>query len=624
MRNLLLKAWPAVLCCCCLALPGCGGGSSAALPEPAVSVSLSPIQATVKVGAQFAFSATVQGSSDTAVTWQVNGVSAGNAAFGTIDANGLYTAPPVPPTPPNVTVTVIAHADPTKSASSSVDVTIGVFVLPASVSLNVSSAQCQVTQQFAATVTGTSNSAVDWNANGIPAGDSNATFGTITNDGLYTAPDTIPNPPTFSVTAVSQEDSSQSGKAKVTISAGGLSVDRAAQNPPIRLGTSGGNAADKTGNSCCSGTLGALVMRDGTEFILSNNHVLARVDQAKAGEAIVQPGLVDSACTPGATVANFTQAVPLQNSSKTAVADAALAQVVAGQVDPSGAILQLGAVDCGMAQPAPPANTTVAPAVGMPVAKSGRTTGLTCSTISEIAVDNVKVQYPNACGSSSTFTVTFNNQVVIEDPTFGNPGDSGALLVNANTAQPTALLFGGDTSSGITVANPIQDVLAALPDPSSHDLPTIVGGSPHTVGACSGVSTSASGPASPRYGLRPAAVEIARAEAAKRNHLAALTADPAVLGVGIGAGTTPGSAAIVVFVERGKVHRSIPPTLDGVTTRVRIVGPLHAFGNRSCSSMARPERQPHSGRRTRGVRPSALSGPVPQSTGRFIVTNNPN
>jgi hypothetical protein len=503
-------------------------------------------------------------------------------------------------------------------------VTIGVTVLPTSVALNVSAAQCPVTQQFAATVSGTSNSAVNWNVNGIPSGNPNTAFGTITSDGLYTSPETIPSPPSFSVTAVSQADPSQSGKATVSISAGGLSIDRVPQNPPIHLGTSGGNASDKTSNSCCSGTLGALVARNGVQFILSNNHVLARSDQAKPGEAVVQPGLVDNACRPGATVANFTQAVPLRNASNTALVDAALAQVVAGQVDSTGAILQLGSVDCGMAQPAPPANTTIAPAVGMPVAKSGRTTGLTCSTISEIAVDNVKVQYQNTCGSSSTFTVTFNNQVVIEDPTFGNPGDSGALLVNANTAQPTALLFGGDTSSGITVANPIQDVLAALPDPSSHDLPTIVGGSPHTVGACSGVSTSASGSASPRYGLRPAAVEIARAEAAKRNHLAALTADPAVLGVGIGAGTTPGSAAIVVFVERGQVHRSIPPTLDGVTTRVRIVGPLHAFGNRSCSSMARPERQPHSGRRTRGVRPSALSGPVPQSTGRFIVTNNPN
>jgi hypothetical protein len=583
MRILLHRGLFALLCLCCLALPGCGGGGSGSLPPPAISISLSPSQASVRVGAQLAFQAAVQGSTDTAVMWQVNGVPAGNATFGTIDAAGLYTAPPVPPTPPNITVTATAHSDPAKSASASVDVTIGVVVLPASVSLNLSAAQCPATQQFAATVSGTSNSAVDWNVNGIAAGDPDATFGTISVDGLYTAPVSIPSPPSFRVSAVSQADPSQSGRANVTISAGGPSIDRAPQSAPIHLGTSGGNADDKTGNACCSGTLGALVARNGTQFILSNNHVLARVDQAKPGEPIVQPGLVDNACSPGATVANFTQAVPLQNSSKTAVADAALAQVVAGQVDPAGGILQLGAVDCGVAQSSPPANTTIAPAVGMPVAKSGRTTGLTCSTISEIAVDNLKVQYQNVCGSNATFTVTFNNQVVVEDASFGGPGDSGALLVSADTSQPTALLFGGDTISGITVANPIQDVLAALPDPSDHALPTIVGGSAHPVAACAGTAAStALASNSARESPHPAALEMARAEAVKKNYLAELSADPAVLGVGVGAGDVPGTAAIVVFVQRGKAHRSIPATLDGVATRVRTIGPIRAFSRISC------------------------------------------
>jgi hypothetical protein len=555
------------------------------VPPPQISVSLSPSQATVKVSAQLAFHAFVQGSTDTAVMWQVNGVSGGNAAFGTIDAAGVYTAPPVPPTPPNIAVTATAHADPTKSASASVDVTISVGVLPASVFLNVSAAQCPVTQQFVATVSGTNDTAVDWSVNGTPAGNPSATFGTITSDGLYTAPGSIPSPPVFNVSAVSQADPSQSGKANVTISAGGASTDRVPQNVPIHLGTSGGNADDKTSNACCSGTLGALVLRNGTQFILSNNHVLARAGQANPGEPIVQPGLVDTSCSPGATVADFTQAVPLQNSSKTAVADAALAQVVPGQVDPTGAILQLGAVDCGLAQPAPPANTTIAPAVGMPVAKSGRTTGLTCGTISEIAVDNVKVQYQTVCGSSATFTVTFNNQVVIEDSSFGGPGDSGALLVNADTSQPTALLFGGDTVAGITVANPIQDVLAALPDPSDHSLPTIVGGSPHPVAACVGnpapaVATANSRSGSPHFS--PAV--MARAQAVKKNYLAALSADPAVLGVGLGAGATPAAAVIVVFVERGKTHRPIPPVLDGVATVVKTIGPIRAFSALSCTA----------------------------------------
>jgi len=440
-----------------------------------------------------------------------------------------------------------------------------------------------VTQQFTATVAGTSNSNVNWSVPG-PA------FGTITTGGLYTSPDAIPAPPGLNVTATSQADPTQSGTASVSISAGGPAVNQAPQSSPIELGTSGGNANDKTvtgsGGFCCSGTLGALVTRNGTDFILSNNHVLARSDQAKPGEPITQPGLVDNSCMPAATVANLSQAVTLQNANGMAPVDAALAQVVPGAVDPTGAILQLGPVTCAGAQPAPPSSTLIAAAVGMPVAKSGRTTGLTCGAISEIGVDAVKVQYQTACGSKTTFTVTFNNQIVIQNQAsnFGNAGDSGSLIVNADTSQPTGLLFGGDSTTGITVANPIQDVLAALPDPSNQALPTIVGDNvTHAVAACTGSSGPAVSAANPAArGVRPAQAEIARAKAAKASHLAEFTADPSVLGVGVGAGDNAGEAAIVVFVERGKLHQPIPASLDGVRTKVMTIGPIRAFGGPIC------------------------------------------
>src|SRR5512146_1623468 len=53
---------------------------------------------------------------------------------------------------------------------------------------------------------------------------------------------------------------------------------------PIKLGTSGGDLRDRTSTYCCSGTLGALVSRNGTRYILSANHVLARSSQAAIGE----------------------------------------------------------------------------------------------------------------------------------------------------------------------------------------------------------------------------------------------------------------------------------------------------------------------------------------------------
>src|SRR5687767_16022891 len=51
-----------------------------------------------------------------------------------------------------------------------------------------------------------------------------------------------------------------------------------------RFGVSGGNVNDASRSFCCSGTLGALITDGTNQYILSNNHVLARSDQAVAGE----------------------------------------------------------------------------------------------------------------------------------------------------------------------------------------------------------------------------------------------------------------------------------------------------------------------------------------------------
>jgi hypothetical protein len=193
------------------------------------------------------------------------------------------------------------------------------------------------------------------------------------------------------------------------------------------------------------------------------------------------------------------------------------------------------------------------------------------------------VQYQNSCGSSASFTVTFNNQVVIQDPTFSDTGDSGSLIVDADTSQPVALLFAGDSSSGVTLANPIQDVLNALPDPSNQVLPTIVGGSTHPVGACVGVGPGGMTQKPTTVAPRLAEADTVRARNVKNAHLAALTSDPAVLGVGIGAGDYAGEAVIVVFVERGKAHQPIPPAVEGISTQIRTIGRLRAFARPTCS-----------------------------------------
>ena len=107
-----------------LGLISCGGGSSgdggddSAPPTPPITVSILPGSATVPAGATQQFTATVQNTTNTAVTWQVNAISGGNSIVGTISTSGLYTAPLSPPETGMVTVTAVSQADSTKSASA--------------------------------------------------------------------------------------------------------------------------------------------------------------------------------------------------------------------------------------------------------------------------------------------------------------------------------------------------------------------------------------------------------------------------------------------------------------------------------------------------------------------------
>ena len=204
-RRLLILI--AVVVSSLVSFPGCGGSGSAPPPRVSVRILISPTQATVQAGNTQFFLATVTGTANKAVTWQVNGITGGNATLGTIDASGLYTAPNTIPNPPTVGVTVMSQADPTKTASASVTVTVGISVSPSFVSLNVGGVQ----QQFNAVVTGSANAAVSWTVNGLAPGDPNTTFGTITASGLYTSPDAIPSPPNFNVTATSVADPTRSG-----------------------------------------------------------------------------------------------------------------------------------------------------------------------------------------------------------------------------------------------------------------------------------------------------------------------------------------------------------------------------------------------------------------------------
>ena len=181
----------------------------------AVLLSISPTGASVPTAGMQPFTASVTGTSNTAVTWGLSGAGCSGSSCGTLATSSLsavYLAPSVAPTPASVNVIATSVVDPTKSASANLIIVPAVVV---GVTPTSASTTAGATQQFAASVTGTSDTAVTWTVSGT--GCSGATCGTITSSGLYTAPPAVPSPATVTITATSVSDPSKSTSATVTI-----------------------------------------------------------------------------------------------------------------------------------------------------------------------------------------------------------------------------------------------------------------------------------------------------------------------------------------------------------------------------------------------------------------------
>jgi hypothetical protein len=305
------------------------------------------------------------------------------------------------------------------------------------------------------------------------------------------------------------------------------------------FGVSGGNVNDISRRYCCSGTLGSLLQSGTTKYILSNNHVLDISGTGHVGDDVSQPGLVDSNCGVSTVVADLTGAAALGSN-----VDAAVAQLRTGQMDSTGFIEDIGTIS----------SVVHAPAVGLAVAKSGRTTGFTTGTVSSINT-SVSVRYQPVCGRNGGTIISYTNQVVVSSSTFSAGGDSGSLIVTNNTChQPVALLFAG--SSTTTIGNPVGEVLTQLNQATGLSL-SFVGG------------TCSAAKAESEPGVLSDDLVVAATEVMNR-HIAELMATQSVLGVGVGASRThPGEAAIVIYVDNtSNVRPQLPRRIDGVRVRV--------------------------------------------------------
>lgn len=226
-----------------------------------------------------------------------------------------------------------------------------------------------------------------------------------------------------------------------------------------------------------AGTFGSVV-RDktsGERLILSNNHVLARSNQAALGDPILQPGSIDGGNPDSDTLATLVRFAPIEFNVEPPscglaqwAAEAAnffarlmgsQHRLIAIRQDPSA----VNQVDAAVGRPVADADVldeildigevsgTAEPELGMSVRKSGRTTAFTTGQITVLEA-TVDVDYGE--GRSARF----EGQIVTGPMSQG--GDSGSLLVAGESLQAVGLLFAG--SNLTTIHNPIAAVLSAL------------------------------------------------------------------------------------------------------------------------------------------------------------------
>lgn len=243
---------------------------------------------------------------------------------------------------------------------------------------------------------------------------------------------------------------------------------------PLIGGSSIGPVAAGTG----TGTLGVCItLDDNRTYILSNNHVLANTNRLRVGAAITQPSIGDGGTARDDTVATLFAAPPIDFGTTTITLPPPFGRIT---------IPNRNLVDCALARvnnnfnaanreihwigyPTP--GTLQAISVSFPffniafpsnVCKMGRTSEFTVGKIVDAAHDTF-VDYSAMFGNAPrTNLAFFEDQIRVDGGTraFSQQGDSGSLVLDADSLRPVGLLFAG--TNRFSFCNHINNVMRAL------------------------------------------------------------------------------------------------------------------------------------------------------------------
>ncbi len=205
-----------------------------------------------------------------------------------------------------------------------------------------------------------------------------------------------------------------------------------------------------------SGTLGFIVEDETAYYALSNNHVLANVNDSQPGDPVLQPSTGDGNTSARNMIGVLDRFVPI-SFQRSNLVDCAVAELFPDMEFWLGWTEAIPGVVSGVRE-------VSVDDLERPVTKAGRTTGVTSGRITSVNVDQLQV---NMGTEANPLIAQFSDQIeVIGDngKPFSLGGDSGSLIVDT-TGKAVSLLFaGGEDENGIdiTFGNRIENVLNKL------------------------------------------------------------------------------------------------------------------------------------------------------------------
>jgi hypothetical protein len=190
-----------------LGLAGCDEGPT----KPDLrGVYISPDSTSLVAGGQLTLTASVNGFDADSLSWYVNDEYGGSFAYGTITSDGIFTAPTITPEDPVVVVKAVSAADTNYWAQAKILIVSTILLSPDSTAIKPLGEV-----PFTAEVLGLQETRLVWYVNDRVGGDQIS--GTISSEGVYSAPMFIPVDPVIIVKAVSAADTNYSAQAKVRI-----------------------------------------------------------------------------------------------------------------------------------------------------------------------------------------------------------------------------------------------------------------------------------------------------------------------------------------------------------------------------------------------------------------------